>query len=127
MEDMNTVPGAEDANTEAEVTAAEATAANAEAMDDEEDDWDDVDSFIDGASGDFTLPDASQAVILRTSSGGDKYVPVSQPTSLRDVIEQSGLFIGGAVQYWMNGAQIKLDDVVPGGSTITVIGSVKGG
>ncbi len=91
------------------------------------DGWEDeVDDFI-GEAGSIELPDPNSVVTIRTSGGGDKYVPVTQPTSVRDVIAQSGLFFGGAVQYWLNGAQVNHDTLVPGGSTLSVIGSVKGG
>ena len=91
------------------------------------DGWDDeVEDFI-GEAGTVELPDPNSVVTIRTSGGGDKYVPVTQPTSVKDVIAQSGLFFGGAVQYWLNGAQVNQDTLVPGGSTLSVIGSVKGG
>ncbi len=97
------------------------------AEDQTEDEWDDeVDSFI-GEAGSVELPDPDSVVTIRTSGGGDKYVPVNQPTAVKDVIAQSGLFFGGAVQYWLNGAQVNPDTLVPGGSTLSVIGSVKGG
>jgi hypothetical protein len=93
----------------------------------ETDDWDEeVGSFI-AETGAADLPDPNSVVTIRTSGGGDRYVPVTQPTSVKDVIAQSGLYFGGAVQYWLNGAQVNQDTLVPGGSTLSVIGSVKGG
>ncbi len=102
-------------------------ASQAPAEENSAEDWDDeVESFI-GEAGSIELPDPNSVVTIRTSGGGDKYVPVTQPTPVKDVIAQSGLFFGGAVQYWLNGAQVNQDTLVPGGSTLSVIGSVKGG
>ena len=110
-------------NEETEVIETQAAAVTEEASDSS---WDEVSSFI-GDDDDFALPDPATVVTIRTSSGGDKYVPVSEPTAVSSVIAQSGLYFGGAVQYYLNGAEIKTTDLVPGGSTLTVIGSVKGG
>lgn len=88
--------------------------------------WEDVESFISAEEG-FELPDPDSVVTIRTTTGGDKYVPVSEPTPVSEIIARSGLFFGGAVEYYLNGSTIRPDELVPPGSTLTVIGSVKGG
>jgi hypothetical protein len=73
------------------------------------------------------LPEAGSFVTLRTSGGDTRYVPVEGPTPVGALLAASGLTIQGSVQAWYNNALVELDDTVPGGSTVTLIGSVKGG
>lgn len=117
---VNALPAVEPVGAEPQPTVVESADESDDALDE------DVEGFI-GASGSIELPDPDAVVTIRTSGGGDKYVPVSQPTPVRDVIALSGLYFGGAVQYWLNGAQVTSETLVPGGSTLSVIGSVKGG
>jgi hypothetical protein len=73
------------------------------------------------------LPEVGSYVTLRTSGGDTRYVPVEGPTAIGALLAASGLSIQGSVQAWYNNALVDLNDTVPGGSTVTLIGSVKGG
>ena len=73
------------------------------------------------------LPDAQTVITLRTSGGDTRYVPAAEPMSASQVIVTAGVSVAGAVQYWLNGAQIQPSDLVSPGMTLTVVGSVKGG
>jgi hypothetical protein len=73
------------------------------------------------------LPDAQSVITLRTSGGDTRYVPTTEPLPASQVIVSAGVSVLGAVQYWLNGSQIQPADMVPAGSTLTVVGSVKGG
>lgn len=71
--------------------------------------------------------DPSTAVQVVSSGGGSAYVPVSEPTAFSTILSQSGLFVNGAVEYWMNGARITPETIVPAGARVTIVGAVKGG
>jgi hypothetical protein len=75
----------------------------------------------------FVAPDPNQVINICTSSGERRYVPADAPMKASDVLNASGLFIGGNIQLWLNGVQINHDALVPNGSTLTLIGAVKGG
>ena len=47
--------------------------------------------------------------------------------TVAEVVAASALFIGGQVQYWLNGVQVQPTDTVAAGATLTMVGSVKGG
>jgi len=88
------------------------------------------DFFDEGGETAVALPDPTSVITLRTSGGDTRYVPVpaGQTTmTVADAVAASAVYIGGAVQYWLNGAQVQLGDTVPAGSTLTLVGSVKGG
>jgi hypothetical protein len=70
--------------------------------------------------------DPTQVITLRTSGGETRYVPSDEPLSLSQVKALSGLTFG-AVTFYMNAAVIGDDTVIPVGSTVSVIGNVKGG
>ncbi len=73
------------------------------------------------------LPDAGTVITLRTSSGDSRYVPATEPMTAQAVVTASGIYVSGATQFWLNGAQIATTDLVQPGSTLTLVGSVKGG
>ena len=75
----------------------------------------------------FDLPDPSAAITIRTSGGETRYVPAPEPMTVSAAMLDSGLRPNGAVTYYLNGAEVKPDTVLPGGSVLTVVGSVKGG
>lgn len=79
------------------------------------------------AAPEFELPDPASVITVRTSGGETRYVPTSEPLTVAEVLLRSDLRPTGAVQYWLNGAQVQSNSVVPAGSTMTLIGSVKGG
>ena len=73
------------------------------------------------------VPDPDQVVTIRTSGGDNRYVPVDGPKSLSQVMLSSGLRFEGEYTVFLNGVQIQGADIVPAGSTLNIIGSVKGG
>lgn len=75
----------------------------------------------------FTPPDPNTVVKLMTSGGEEAYVPVEGPMTVGEIMLNSDLRVVGAVQYWLNGAQVDVNAVVAPGSTLTIVGSVKGG
>ncbi len=75
----------------------------------------------------FDLPDPNAVITIRTSGGDTVYVPASEPKTVSEAMLESGLRPNGAVNYYLNGAEVKGDTVLPVGSTLTVVGSVKGG
>jgi len=88
------------------------------------------DDFFGNGESTVALPDPTTVITLRTSGGDTRYIPVpdGQTTmTVADVVAASAVYVGGAVQYWLNGAQVQLGDTVPAGSTLTLVGSVKGG
>jgi hypothetical protein len=84
--------------------------------------------------GDFedeNVPDPATVITIRTSSGDTRYVPVPEGHTITagEAFMLSGLPVtgNGGFQIYLNGAIIKVTDIVPVGSTLTVVGSVKGG
>jgi hypothetical protein len=76
------------------------------------------------------LPETGASITLRTSGGDTKYIPVpagQASMTVAEVVAASALFIGGQVQYWLNGVQVQPTDTVAAGATLTMVGSVKGG
>ena len=74
--------------------------------------------------------DPSAYVTLRTSGGQTRYAPVNdgQPMTAGEAMMAANVHMSGSYQIWMNGAQIGFTDVVPAGSTLTLLGqTVKGG
>ncbi len=87
---------------------------------------DDDDDFFPEDEG-FDLPDPEAVITIRTSGGDTQYVPAPAPMTVSEAMLASGLRPNGAVTYYLNGAEVKADAVLPVGSTLTVVGSVKGG
>jgi hypothetical protein len=72
--------------------------------------------------------DPSNYITFTTTGGITKYVPVDGPTKLVDAFASSGINIGGAFKFFLNGAEVKFEDVIPTGSTVNILGqAVKGG
>jgi hypothetical protein len=86
-----------------------------------------INSFIDSAEDNDNIPDPMTVVTLRTSGGDTRYVPVTGSMTAGEVFAASGLAVSGVMQIWLNGVQIANDTVVPAGSTLTLVGSIKGG
>lgn len=82
--------------------------------------------FIPEAS-EFEVPDLNTVVKIITSGGEEAYVPTPEATTVGQVMLNSNLRQTGAVQYWLNGAQVDVNTVIAPGSTLTIVGSVKGG
>ena len=76
---------------------------------------------------DTNLPDATKVVTLRTSGGDTRYVPTDGSDTVGALIQKAGLSMPAGFQVWYNGAQLDMNAVVPAGSTLTILGSVKGG
>lgn len=85
-----------------------------------------IEDFI-PEGGSFELPDPSTVIKLMTSGGDEAYVIANSPMTIGEAMLNSNLRIIGAVQYWLNGAQVDVNTQVGPGSTVTIVGSVKGG
>lgn len=87
------------------------------------------DFFAESAVPEAAQLDPAKVVTLRTSaSNRDTYVEVGEESlPLVDIVSKSGIRFNGEYQGWLNGAQISLGDRVAPGSTVSLIGSVKGG
>ena len=110
----------ENTNTQPEPLAEEPMQETEVIMDDDDED------FFPEEEG-FDLPDPEAVITIRTSGGDTQYVPASAPMTVSEAMLASGLRPNGAVTYYLNGAEVKGDAVLPVGSTLTVVGSVKGG
>jgi hypothetical protein len=84
-------------------------------------------SFINASEEVADMPAEATYITVRTSGGQPKYVPTSVSMTPRDILGAGGIFVTGVVEYWLNGAKIGLDEIVPVGATLTIVGSVKGG
>lgn len=94
----------------------------------------DEENADDGAMAAFTggfdtdnLPEEASYITVRTTGGDSRYVPTSEAMSVQDVLQASGLYISGRVEYFFNQAPVTAADMLPVGGTLTVIGAVKGG
>jgi hypothetical protein len=76
---------------------------------------------------DPNLPDSTQVVTIRTSGGDTRYVPTDGSATVGSLLVSAGLNMPAGFQVWLNGAQLTVNDVVPAGSTLTILSSVKGG
>ena len=88
---------------------------------------DEEEEFFPEDDDDFELPDPNAAITIKTSGGDTRYIPAPEPLTVAAAMLTSGLRPNGVVSFYLNGAEVKEDTVLPGGSTLTVIGSVKGG
>jgi hypothetical protein len=69
---------------------------------------------------------ADTYITIRTSSGGSAYVPASEAMTVRDLINASGLAIQGKYDVYMDQVIVAQDALVPVGTTVTLLGNVKG-
>ena len=69
---------------------------------------------------------ADTYITIRTSSGGSAYVPATEAMTVRDLINASGLAIQGKYDVYMDQAIVPQDALVPVGTTVTLLGNVKG-
>ncbi len=89
---------------------------------------DDFDSMFDTApAADLPAGAVQQTVTLRTTTGEARFVVVEGPRTLGEIVALSGLTINGQVTYYMDGVQITPSTVVAPGSTISLVGAIKGG
>jgi hypothetical protein len=70
---------------------------------------------------------ADQVITIRTSSGQSHYVVSTEPLTLLQVKEKSGLTFAPGVQTFLNNAIVDDTTVIPLGATVVAVGSVKGG
>ena len=87
----------------------------------------DNNDFFGDDDDDFVLPDPSRVITVMTSSGNKAYVNTEEAITVSEVILRSGLNIMVGAEYFLNGAQIPADEMVPAGQTLQVVGTVKGG
>jgi hypothetical protein len=85
--------------------------------------------FLNGeeAAQPFVPPAPETVITVRTSGGDEKYIPASEPMSVGAVMTASGLYVSGNMQYWLNGAEVDANTLVPPGQSILAVGSIKGG
>lgn len=85
------------------------------------------DFFAESEVEDVPQVDPEKVVTLVPSSADAKYVEVDGPLPMVELIARSRLQFAGEFTCYLNGAEISLTTVVPGGSTVNIIGKVKGG
>jgi hypothetical protein len=83
--------------------------------------------FLNASAEVADMPVGATTITVRTSGGQPRYVPTNVPMTPRDLLGAAGIFVTGVVEYWLDGAKIGLDDIVPVNGTLTIVGSVKGG
>ena len=66
-------------------------------------------------------------ITVRANGGEPKYVPAQTSMTPRSLLQALSLTTNGAVEFWLNGAKIDWDGIVPIGAVMTIVGSVKGG
>ena len=71
--------------------------------------------------------DPASIVTINANGGAPRFVPVSQPTPFSAIMQEAGLTFNGALDIYMNGQRVDMNTPIPGGSTVTVVGNVKGG
>jgi hypothetical protein len=72
-------------------------------------------------------PEVTQEIDPLAAFIGAASEVASVPMTVSAVISQSGLYLGGTIEYWMGGAKVGSDTIVPVGETLSVVASVKGG
>lgn len=99
---------------------------NDDYMDEQDNEFD---TFLDSLDSEEaeSLFDPSQVVTIRSTGGGVHEVPITDPTPIRDVLQQAGLVVSAQIEYWVDGNAVAPDFVVAPGATVTAIGIVKGG
>lgn len=79
--------------------------------------------------GGATIPQEEMvgSVIIRTSNGRDFAVAVEEPTSIGDLFASNNLTTSQNMDLFVDGAQVDWDHRVSPGTTVTAVGTVKGG
>ena len=75
------------------------------------------------------LPEVAidQVITLRSTNTGSTYVPADEPMPLQAVLAESGLTIGANCIFYVESTQVPLDAVIQPGTTVLIVGNVKGG
>lgn len=71
--------------------------------------------------------DPSQCVLITTTSAGRKWVPLTEPTAVGEVMRLAEFFASGPVTYWVNGVNVEPTELVAAGAEIMIVGVVKSG
>ena len=72
--------------------------------------------------------DPSQYITFTTTGGQARYVPATEPMRLAEAFATTGLVVGGAFKFFLNGTEVNWDTIIPNGSTVSILGqAVKGG
>ncbi len=66
-------------------------------------------------------------IITIISNGRPAYVETTEPITFGVAMQRAGLTYNGGLDVYMNGQKIGMEDPIPGGATVTVVGNVKGG
>ena len=88
---------------------------------------DDFENFLNNLEDHEALFDPSQAITIRSSSGGTFEVPTTDPMTIAAALETAGLTVGQNVEYWVNNNRVQADQVVAPGAIVAAVGRVKGG
>jgi hypothetical protein len=90
-----------------------------------------IDQLFEALESSFSESLASGSFItIRVESGPAIYVPLNEgeeSISLRDAVNRRNLTLGPNVNAYVEGQQVPLETVVPAGTIVTMIGTVKGG
>ena len=88
----------------------------------------DDDFFAENAAPEVPAVDPSRIITIIPSSSDNKYVETDgNPVAMLDLIHRAGLQFAGDFQCYLNNAEISLTTLVPAGSTVSIVGKVKGG
>ena len=71
--------------------------------------------------------DPEHTVTIRTNGGTPRYVAVTEPQPVSEILRQAGLTWNGSLDIFTEAGQIPVDSPVNGGQTVTILGNVKGG
>jgi len=90
---------------------------------------DGLDAILEGAQEELLLEgiDPAQCVLLLTTSAGRKWVPVSEPKPVAEVMRLAELFASGTIEFWVNNHVIAPTELVGPGAEVLIVGVVKSG
>ncbi len=71
--------------------------------------------------------DPTKIITIHANGVQPKFVVVDEPMIFRDVMVQAHLTWNGQLDCYVEGMPITLDTLVSGGTTVTLVGNVKGG
>lgn len=88
----------------------------------------DDDFFAENAAPEMPAVDPAKIVTIIPSSSDEKYVETDgNPVPMLDLISRARLQFEGEFHCYLNNAEISLTTLVPAGSTVSIVGKVKGG